>query len=316
MANYPTSVSSFTTKNNGDSIQGSHVNDLQNEVAAIEGALLNGIQHNLTLNAVLSITGFGTHSITAGGTGTNSLVISNSTAGTGNFTSLALLNDASTAAYFYIYSSTYTPSGAAFAAGALLANDGAGGLSVQANHASGVIRFYTGGATLRTTINAAGTLVQAGTITIAGNSAVGPSIALTYLGTGTQGITINDSNAGTGTAINFARATVTVGSIVTTAGATAYNTSSDTRLKRDFVPFVGALDRVVAMRAGEFVWRKDGAPGVGLIAQELDVLYPDAVTKGQSETDMWSIDYGKLTPILIAAIQDLTVRLRAVEARR
>lgn len=42
MATYPGAVKSFTTKNAGDTIQPSHVNDLQDEVNAIEDGLLNG----------------------------------------------------------------------------------------------------------------------------------------------------------------------------------------------------------------------------------------------------------------------------------
>lgn len=39
---YPTSVFSPTTKNNGDVVQASHINDLQTEVTAIETAVING----------------------------------------------------------------------------------------------------------------------------------------------------------------------------------------------------------------------------------------------------------------------------------
>lgn len=42
MASYPTAPKSFTVKSAGDTIQPAHVNDLQDEVAAIEGGLLNG----------------------------------------------------------------------------------------------------------------------------------------------------------------------------------------------------------------------------------------------------------------------------------
>ena len=42
MASFPTSVKSFTTKNTGDVIQAAHVNDLQDEVNAIEAGYRNG----------------------------------------------------------------------------------------------------------------------------------------------------------------------------------------------------------------------------------------------------------------------------------
>lgn len=42
MASYPSAVKSFGTKNAGDTIQPSHINELQDEVAALEDGLLNG----------------------------------------------------------------------------------------------------------------------------------------------------------------------------------------------------------------------------------------------------------------------------------
>lgn len=42
MASFPDSVKTFTTKNTGDVIQAAHVNDLQDEVTAIEAGYRNG----------------------------------------------------------------------------------------------------------------------------------------------------------------------------------------------------------------------------------------------------------------------------------
>ena len=42
MASYPNAVKSFTNKNAGDTIQPAHINDLQDEIAALEDGLLNG----------------------------------------------------------------------------------------------------------------------------------------------------------------------------------------------------------------------------------------------------------------------------------
>ena len=42
MAQYPSAVISFTTKNAGDTIQPSHINTMQDEITALEDGLLNG----------------------------------------------------------------------------------------------------------------------------------------------------------------------------------------------------------------------------------------------------------------------------------
>lgn len=59
-ASYPTAVKTFATRNNGDTIQASHIDDLQDEVTAIESGLLNGSAPISASNAAfahLSVTG-------------------------------------------------------------------------------------------------------------------------------------------------------------------------------------------------------------------------------------------------------------------
>jgi hypothetical protein len=60
MASYPNAVKAFTTKNAGDTIQPADVNDVQDEVAAIETGLLNGtapLNSSHSTLASLSVTG-------------------------------------------------------------------------------------------------------------------------------------------------------------------------------------------------------------------------------------------------------------------
>lgn len=143
-ASYPTAVKAFTSKNTGDVVQATHVNDLQDEVTAIENALLNGLAHVLTVSA------FGVHAISKVGTGAQRFRVRNESAGTANYAAVELGNDsASVRAALEVYSSTYTSTGPTQAEGAYLYCNGAGGLSLAAAHASGAIRLYING-TLRT----------------------------------------------------------------------------------------------------------------------------------------------------------------------
>lgn len=54
MASYPTSVKAFTTKNTGDVIQAAHVNDLQDEVTAIETGITAGTAHLASSNSTVA----------------------------------------------------------------------------------------------------------------------------------------------------------------------------------------------------------------------------------------------------------------------
>ena len=54
---------------------------------------------------------------------------------------------------------------------------------------------------------------------------------------------------------------------------------------------------------------------VGFIAQEMQEIVPEAVSKGDSEDDMWSMDYGRITPVLVAALQDAHKKIEQLEQR-
>lgn len=66
MPSFPASVKSFTTKNAGDVIQNTHLNDLQDEVNAMEGGYLNGtarLNSSGSTLATLSVSGGSTFAV-------------------------------------------------------------------------------------------------------------------------------------------------------------------------------------------------------------------------------------------------------------
>lgn len=69
-----------------------------------------------------------------------------------------------------------------------------------------------------------------------------------------------------------------IGSITTTASATAYNTSSDYRLKENVQPMTNALATVAQLNPVTYTWKSTGEAGQGFIAHELQAVVPDAVT--------------------------------------
>jgi hypothetical protein len=115
-----------------------------------------------------------------------------------------------------------------------------------------------------------------------------------------------------GTAINFTRQNVAVGSISVTGSATAYNTSSDQRLKENIVdaPDFGIL--IDSLQVRSFDWKANGAhQRAGFIAQELVTVAPEAVYQPEDTEQMMAVDYSKLVPMLVKEIQSLRQRLSA-----
>ena len=89
--------------------------------------------------------------------------------------------------------------------------------------------------------------------------------------------------------------------------AGAYTIGSDRRLKNNIVNTHFGLADVMKIQVRDYVYKADATntPVTGFIAQELYEIFPNAVTKPAKDEDMWSVDYGKVTPLLTKAIQDL-----------
>jgi len=98
---------------------------------------------------------------------------------------------------------------------------------------------------------------------------------------------------------------------------------SDRRLKTRLDPLDSALDKVDQLTGYGFDWRegdavqphKRGEKDVGLIAQEVEGVLPEAVktfSDGHSE-GYKSVSYDKLVPLLVEAIKDLRSQLQEVK---
>jgi hypothetical protein len=110
--------------------------------------------------------------------------------------------------------------------------------------------------------------------------------------------------------VNFRRSNTSVGSISVTTTATAYNESSDIRLKQNIQPASSALASILTLPIRQFDWKLDGSHiDYGLVAQETYECAPEIVTKGE----IWQVYYGRITPRLIKAFQELAAKVTALE---
>ena len=117
----------------------------------------------------------------------------------------------------------------------------------------------------------------------------------------------------------YDQSNIVEGSISGVAGnAVAYNTTSDRRLKTNIETLENGLETVRKMRPATYQWKSDGAEDFGFVAQELKEVIPNAVS-GRSDSDPatnpMGVDYGRVTPILTAAIQELLVKVEGLEKR-
>ena len=101
----------------------------------------------------------------------------------------------------------------------------------------------------------------------------------------------------------------TSGNLTATGNVTAY---SDQRLKTDIHTINDALGICGKLRGVSYKWIADGKAGIGVIAQEVEEVIPEVVlTKLDpnpatgEETEVKSVDYGKIVGVLINAINEL-----------
>ena len=126
---------------------------------------------------------------------------------------------------------------------------------------------------------------------------------------------------------------------------TAYNTSSDYRLKENVAPMSGSIDRLKQLKPSTWAWVQDGSHGEGFLAHEAAEVVPEAVTgeKDAMQTeeyevtpavldndgnvvteavmgtrevpDYQGIDQAKLVPLLTAALQEAITKIENLETR-
>ncbi len=102
------------------------------------------------------------------------------------------------------------------------------------------------------------------------------------------------------------------------AHASSFVTSSDARLKANVAPLLHALEKLQKVRGVSFDWneayqslgRSTGRKEIGVIAQEVEAVFPELVTRW-GDKGYRAVDYGRLTGVLIEAIKELRAEKEA-----
>ena len=126
----------------------------------------------------------------------------------------------------------------------------------------------------------------------------------------------NNYQGGFGTLIKFFRTSTStsIANISFNSGGTAvnYNTGSDYRLKEDLQTFNG-FDIIDNISVYNYKWKGVDFRGYGVLAHELNSVFPDAVTGEKDAEEMQSVDYSKLVPVLIKSIQELKIEIETIK---
>ncbi len=142
-----------------------------------------------------------------------------------------------------------------------------------------------------------------------GDCSVGGAVTLSAV---SPDVTVNgnqtvQNNLGVGTPASGAFKADIAG----TCHASSFPTSSDIRLKENIQPLSDVLEKLQKVRGVSFDWnetyekmgRSTGHREIGVIAQEVEEVFPELVTRW-GDKDYRAVDYGRLSAVLIEAVKE------------
>jgi len=129
------------------------------------------------------------------------------------------------------------------------------------------------------------------------------------------------TGTGDNSLIVFNNGNGTIGTVRVNGSATAFNTSSDYRLKENVDYSWDATTRLKQLKPARFNFIADDTNTLvdGFLAHEVSSIVPEAISGVKDEVDKdgkpeyQGIDQSKLVPLLVKTIQELEVRIKALE---
>jgi len=246
---------------------------------------------------------------------------------------------------------TNTSSGATASDGlTIFANEGSAGLLYRENNA---FRFFTNGSERARFTDAGHFLIDTTSLSDSSSAGYrfvkGASGYSEFVRTSTSDSSANlyIARGNDGRVLAFYRnesSLTQVGNITVGSSSTAYNTSSDYRLKENVTTSWDATSRLKQLKPSRFNFKADKDTTVdGFLAHEVSSIVPEAVTGTKDEVKVWEkedelpegvsvgdnkldddgntipvmqgIDQSKLVPLLVKTIQELEARITALEAK-
>jgi hypothetical protein len=278
-----------------------------------------GVTGATTLSSTLGVTGATTLSSTLGVTGATTL--SNTLGVTGATTLSSLLNANGGIAVDTDRFTVADATGNTAIAGTLEVS-GATTLSSTLGVTGATTLSSTLGVTGATTLSA-GLTVSSGGITASGQTVT----ATTFAGNATSSSTAADLSFGSANQVVFKNGSNNAASSSkltfndTTGILTVDNDiiafASDERLKTNIEPLENALDKVLALNGFTYNFNEIGQSlgfdglvrYVGVSAQEVQAVLPEAVKPAPADPNYITVQYEKLVPLLIEAIKELKAEI-------
>ncbi len=139
-----------------------------------------------------------------------------------------------------------------------------------------------------------------------GSTAITVSVAATTANTGSTVVARNSSG-------DFTAGTISVTNLTAsqTVQAQDFNSTSDETLKTNIATVENGLETIKSLRGVTFDWKSNQKPSIGVIAQELEKVFPQLVTEGDPKT----VNYNGLIGVLIEAVKELSAEVEELKKK-
>ena len=151
--------------------------------------------------------------------------------------------------------------------------------------------------------------------------------SLSGTATNAANITLTDESSDTICFPIFATDAIGNQSVKTDSSALTYNAStgqltavdinatSDINLKKDIEVITDATELIKQLNGVRFTWKVNDRKSLGVIAQEVEELFPELVSE-RVDTGTKSVNYNGLVGILIEAVKELSTRVEELEKKQ
>jgi hypothetical protein len=140
----------------------------------------------------------------------------------------------------------------------------------------------------------------------------GSGVQLALGGNGAEVVRINSTGVGIGITNPTSKLHVVgdtyISGILT---ATDINSASDIRLKTNIKPFENTLEKIVHINGVSFNWIDSNAKSGGIIAQDVEKVFPELVNDGDHKT----VNYNGLVGVLVESIKELKQEVEYLKSR-
>jgi len=177
------------------------------------------------------------------------------------------------------------------------------------NREAGNVRFFNNGSE-RMRIDSSGNLLVGKTITNTNTNGltVSTNDFMSYTNGSTDSsdrcMILNRHGVNAGVLTEFRTQNASRGTISFNGSVMSYGGTSDYRLKENIKPMENGLERLNRLNPVSFDWKETSINSEGFIAHEVQEVFADVVTGQKDGEQMQTVDYGRITPLLVKAIQE------------